>query len=153
MRHHRKRGRRDRKKALRQASSTPVKGATAPEPPNLDAMVSALLEAEAHAAEAQAQALAETQAHVEALRVVPVALAAGEDSADSTAEPVRTPEQEAVRARHRSVIDRPHTSPAQTRRRVVYVTAGLVVTVLVVTVLSWMEWWDLSAVSLLPTRR
>src|SRR5262245_32805418 len=42
-------------------------GAVPAEPPNLDAMVSALLEAEAEAAEAEAHAIAEASAHVEAL--------------------------------------------------------------------------------------
>ncbi len=173
MKHHRKRGRRVRRRGFRgraQAGAPAAGGGGAlgsvavserpegpaddavahpPEPPNLDAMVSALLEAEAHAAEEKAHALAEAQAHMEALEVRMTAEApaiAEDEAADGEAED----DHGHARAHRRSVINRAHTTPVRTRQRIVYVGAGIVVVVLVIAVLSWMEWWDLSAVSLLP---
>ena len=73
-----------------------------------------------------------------------------EDEAPSDGE-VHAEDREArARAHRRSVIDRPHITPVQARQRLVYLGAGIVVAVLVIAVLGWMEWWDLSAVSLLP---
>ena len=176
MRHHRKRGRRARRRgfhgraqaggvappadgtlatvavAVPSRAAAPVNGgpAHAPEPPNLDAMVSALLEAEAHAAEAQARALAEAQAHVEALELpvkAEMPLVAEDVVREDEAE---DPAGRAAHLRRRSGIPRTHVTPARTRQRLVYLAAGIVVAVLVITVLSWMEWWDLAPVSLLP---
>jgi hypothetical protein len=59
--------------------------------------------------------------------------------------------REAERAAHvhrRSSIPRTHLRPARSHQRLVYLLAGIIVAILVVAVLSWMEWWDLSAVSL-----
>jgi len=60
------------------------------------------------------------------------------------------PAGRAAHLRRRSGIPRTHVTPARTRQRLVYLAAGIVVAVLVITVLSWMEWWDLAPVSLLP---
>ncbi len=172
MKHHRKRGRARRKRlharvhggpastsgaaAQADAATPDLAGAVAPpngatsygdEAPNLDAMVSALL-AEAQATEAQAQAAAEAQAR--ALEVpVPAEAPLGEQG--ESEEPREERHEEvghAPHARHRTAIARTHATPVRTRQRLVYLLAGITVAVLVIAVLSWMEWWDLTPVSL-----
>jgi hypothetical protein len=177
MKHHRRRGRRARRKGFHgraqvggppagaghplesvvaERPPAPVDGGVvhSPESPILDDMVSALLEAEAHAAEEKALALAEAQAHIEALAVPVVTEApviAGDEAGETGAE-IEAEDHDAfpARARRRSVIKRTHVTAVRSRQRLVYVAAGIVVAVLVIAVLSWMEWWDLSSVSLLP---
>ena len=131
---------------LAAAALAPPNGAAphADESPNLDAMVSALLAAEAHAAEAQAQAQAEAQ--VAALEIpVPAAAPAGleplEEAGPHGAE-------RAAHVHRRSSIPRTRLTRARSHQRLIYLVAGIMVAILVVAVLSWMEWWDLSPVSL-----
>jgi hypothetical protein len=114
-------------------------------PPNLDAMVSALLAAEAHAAAAQAQAQAEAQ--VAALEIpVPAPVPAGLEPLEEEAG--QGAAEHAPHVHRRSSIRRIRLTPSRTRHRLVYLAAGIMAAIFVVAVLSWMEWWDLSAVSL-----
>jgi hypothetical protein len=165
MKHHRKRGRRGRRRGFRAdvhstdvaaavdlaapplaaAALAPPNGAAphVPEPQNLDAMVSALLEAEAHAAEAQAQA----DAQVKALEIpVPAEAPAGLEPLAE--EPGQDGAERAAHVHRRSSRPRPHLAPVRTHQRLVYLAGGIMAAILVVAVLSWLEWWDLSPISL-----